>query len=383
MKENVDTRSSASSASSSVKSKKTVTKKTNTVKSRSKTPKPTSNTSASVAVVESSESRNNSRPSNEKALKRCETEKSDRGEQSILKLNEKASMATKRKNETESDTELANCSSKFLESISRIVKPSLPSFKIPRLSVADNICKNLNKVEEGMNVSNRDKSTADLVGVSFNQIKFEETTTFVGGSTQCGVENFDLRSVIDSRSRAESTGSSIASSPLPRTLGEYRQLTHPEQPATPLEIMENHDREILIKIIINVDSEMRDWVHVSGVTMDNYIGVGAAQKLSSNAQVHVFPPRHRCEDYVNNRQIMFPSAMRVKPEFRVGNIRFFPWLHEVPMESCSNYAPQRIQLGRKFVRDYVSGINMESMVLKLHSRGFIEEVPFQWRRSND
>lgn len=159
-------------------------------------------------------------------------------------------------------------------------------------------------------------------------------------------------------------------------------LTNPEQPATPLEILESHDREILIKVVLNIESGLRDWVHISGTTTQNYIGTGATQKLSSTAQVRVFPPRHRCEDYINNSLAMFPVEVGIKPEFKVGPIRFLPWLKEVPLEYTCIYAPQRIQLGRRFIRDYVASINMNEMTLKLHSHGFVEEVQFEWRRSD-
>lgn len=147
--------------------------------------------------------------------------------------------------------------------------------------------------------------------------------------------------------------------------------------------MLGHDREILVKMIINTETGQRDWVHLSAHTKQNYIGTGALLKMSSNIPIHYYNDRHRCEDLLNNRPAMFPVKLTVKPEFQIGRISFNLWLNEVPIENSCIFAPQRIQLGQIFIGDYVAAIDMVNFKIRIHSHGCIESIPFEWRRGHD
>lgn len=291
---------------------------------------------------------------------------------------------------------------RIVESFASMVKPTFTNFKIPRISAvtkgarqdnaAGSVTTNSNSQIEKKEAEVRSipTGTTSAVQVKAERPKVEnnDSSEIVREDGEVEDATIEIKPVVRERSNsvASSSRSSVGRSsvvPIPRTLGDYRRIKNPSQPATPLEMMENHDRELLVKLIINVESQQRDWVHLSGMTRANYIGTGAMQKLSSNSRLYNFDRGHREEDFINGVRVMFPIDMAVQPEFQIGKIRFRPKLNEVPLESACVFAPQRIQLGRSFVRDYVSGLNLELMRIRFHSHGCIEEADIQWRKSED
>lgn len=284
--------------------------------------------------------------------------------------------------------------SKLIHHFSSIVKPDLPTFKIPRISIAHRIARDKPKnievcdgvatnhvvaalgIEKVEKVENEPKSEEN----ENLSVRVDDDVRNIKISASQLEINYDASR---ERDRASSSSSSNCSPYRPKTLGEHRKIATPEQPATPYEIMIDHDREILVKMIVNTETGQRDWVHLSAHTKQNYIGTGAMLKMSSKIPIHYFNGRHRCEDVLNNRPAMFPVKMSVRPEFQIGRITFKPWLNEVPAESSCIFAPQRIQLGRVFIRDYVAGIDMINFKIKIHSHGCIETIPFEWRRGDD